>query len=131
MTKTGKDGNNTEANKKSKPKDRLGSKDTLIGGDQNDTIKMCYEEDLPYDSLESSDIDSESRQIWSLFGSTDPQATGKFFVEGDHSNDTLKSGSNFDAELYETWLSLHNIMAKNLRSTEKALENDCKPPSEP
>lgn len=130
MAKAGKEGNNREPNKKSNPKDRLSSKDTVIGGGKNDTIKMCYEDDLPHDSVESSDIDSESRQIWTIFGNTDPQASGKYFIEGDNSNDTLTSGSHFDAELYHTWLSLHNIMAKNLRASENALENDHKPSSE-
>ncbi|GGA49066.1 hypothetical protein CYANOKiyG1_68210 [Okeania sp. KiyG1] len=130
MAKTGTDEHNREPNKTSKSKDRLGSKDTLVGGEKNDTIKMCSEEDLPYDSLESSDIDSESRQIWAIFGSTDPQSTGKYSIEGDNGNDTLKSESNFDAGLYQTWLSLHNIMAKNLRASENALENEHKPPSE-
>ncbi|NET26360.1 hypothetical protein [Okeania sp. SIO1I7] len=129
MAKTGRDGNNTEPNKTSKSKDRLSSRDTLMGGDKNDTIQMCYEDDLPYDSIESSDIDSEPRQIWTLFEDTDPQPTGKCFIEGDHSNDTLKSGSNFDAELYKTWLSLHNIMGKCCRVSEKSQEDDHRPPT--
>ena len=130
MSKTGTDENNREANKGSKSKNRLGSKKMRIGGHKNDTIKMCYENHLPHDNLESSDIGSESRQIWAIFGSTDLQSTGKYSLEGNYGNDTLKSESNFDAGLYQIWLSLHNIMAKNLRASENALENDHRPPSE-
>lgn len=136
MAKTGKDGHNREPNKTSKPKDsnsldRLSSRDTLIGGLQDDTIKMCDEDGLLYDCVESSDIDSQPRKIWTLFRGTDPQATGKYLIEGDHSNDTLKSGSNFDATLYQFWLTLHNIIGKYRRLGENSQEDDHLPPSEP
>ena len=81
--------------------------------------------------VKSSDIDSEPRQIWTLFEGTDPQPNSRYFIEGEHSNDTLKSGSNFDAELYQTWLSLHNIMGKYCRIGEKSQEDDHLPQSNP
>ncbi|MDY7009100.1 MAG: hypothetical protein SWX82_35660 [Cyanobacteriota bacterium] len=135
MAKTAKDENNSEPNQTSEANDRksldkLDSRDT-IGGYQDDTVRICDEDDLPYDSVKPSDIDSEPRQIWTLFGSTDPQSNGKYFIEGDRSNDTLKSGSNFDAELYQTWLSLHNIMGKYCRIGEKSQEDDHIPQSDP
>ncbi|NEP80890.1 MAG: hypothetical protein F6K17_32265 [Okeania sp. SIO3C4] len=136
MAKTAKDEYNSEPNQTSEANDRksldkLDSRDTTIGGSKDDTVKMCDEDDFPYDSIKPSDIDSEPRQIWTLFGGTDPQPNDKYFIEDDGSNDTLKSGKNFDAELYQTWLSLHNIMGKYCRIGEKSQEDDHLPQSEP